>query len=80
MSKHAFNEEYFIADYPDDLLQNILLGRKIFDGKETEQKEGGFDQYLQGETYDITYRVNSEQTFFRDRANNILIRIRAVKK
>jgi len=33
MSKRNFNEKYLNAAYPDELLQNILLSKEIFDGK-----------------------------------------------
>jgi hypothetical protein len=75
LSKSAFNAEYLDESYPDDLMQNVLLGRPIFGGRGRVATGGGFEQHLEGTAYDIVYRVGPEQIYFKDRANRILIRI-----
>jgi len=80
MSKSAFNKDYLCADYPDDTMANILLGRKIFGGRNFIENETGFGQYIRNEKYDITYRVTAEEIYFKDKINAVLIRIRSVKK
>ena len=76
LSKRAFNAEYLDASYPDDLMRNVLLGRPIFGGQGRVETESGFEQQLWGDGYDILYRVDAREIYFKDRANNILIRIR----
>ena len=76
MGKSAFNTDYLYAGYPDDLLQNVLTGRPVFGGAGRVATADGFEQQLAGEGYDILYRVGAGQISFKDRANNILIRIR----
>ena len=80
MSKSGFNSDYLNAEYPDDTLQNILLGRAIFEGEAMSETETGFEQHPESGSYAITYRVSEEETYFKDRKNEILIRIRNVKK
>ncbi len=80
MSKSSFNSDYLNAAYPDELMQNVLLGRKIFDGQNLVENGYGFEQRLESEAYAITYRVNSNETYFKDRLNKIMIRIKNVKK
>lgn len=80
MSKSAFNKDYLSAGYPDDTMQNILLGRKIFGSRDLIENEMGFGQYIHHEKYDITYRVTAEEIYFKDKINSVLIRIRSVKK
>lgn len=80
MSKSAFNEGYLSAAYPDDTMQNILLGQEIFGGRDLIENDMGFGQYIRNEKYDITYRVTAEEIYFKDKVNSILIRIRSVKK
>ena len=80
MSKSGFNSDYLNAAYPDELLQNVLLGRKIFDGRNLAENANGFEQQLENEAYTIIYRVNMDETYFKDRKNGILLRIRNVKK
>ncbi len=76
MGKSAFNADYLYAGYPDDLLQNVLTGRPIFGGAERVATGEGFEQRLAGEGYDILYCVGAGQISFKDRANDILIKIR----
>jgi hypothetical protein len=76
LSKSAFNAEYLVESYPDNLMRNVLLGRPIFDGRGRVATPGGFEQYLEGTAYDIAYRVEPKQIYFKDRANRILIKIR----
>jgi len=76
MSKSGFNEEYLNAVYPDELLQNILLGRKIYNGKNILKNSNGFKQDIQTKEVSIIYVVNSQQIYFKDRKNHILIKIK----
>ena len=81
MSKSDFNAEYLSFGYPDALLQNVLLGRPIFDGMAMHRSEEGFEQTIKGMAmYDIIYRVSSKEIYFKDRTNNILIKIRTIPK
>ena len=75
MSKSSFNEEYLSATYEDDFLQNILLHKPLFDGKNLTKREDGFEQHLVDKSYNITYRVYKEGIYFRDTKNRILIKI-----
>ena len=76
MSKRGFNEEYLSKQYPDDILQNILLGRAIFDAKNRVQTQDGFEQHIKNIHVDIIYRVSLHVIYFKDRENNILIKIK----
>ena len=80
ISKSAFNEDYLNEAYPDDTMQNILLGEKIFEGRDLIKNDLGFGQYIRDEKYDITYRVTADEIYFKDKVNSILIRIRSIKK
>jgi len=79
MSKSGFNEEYLNAAYPDDLLQNILLGREIYAGEGSLRTEDGFVQQIKTKSVDIKYVVKSKTIFFKDRKNRIIFKIKDVK-
>ena len=79
MSKSGFNEEYLNAAYPDDLLQNILLGREIYAGEGSLRTEDGFVQQIKTKSVDIKYVVESKTIFFKDRKNRIIFKIKDVK-
>lgn len=76
MSKDAFNAEYLSKDYPAQMLQNVLLGREIFQGKNLQKTASGFTQNILTQALDITYRVEPKEIYFKDRKNHILFRIK----
>lgn len=78
MSKSGFNEEYLSAEYPDDILQNILLARPIFSGENMVKTADGFEQKIDAQKIQITYRVSANVTYFKDRKNNIILKIKDI--
>ncbi|MDD2448776.1 MAG: hypothetical protein PHS42_00635 [Sulfurimonas sp.] len=79
MTKSSFNKEYLNESYPSDILQNILLANVIYGGKNRVQTEFGFEQRVVDEDVDIVYRVSEEETFFKDRKNRIIFKIKDTK-
>ena len=79
MFKSTFNKEYLNAEYPSDILQDILLSQVIYDGKNRLQTPEGFEQIIQSENVDIKYRVTNKETFFKDRKNRIIFKIKDIK-
>ena len=76
MSKNCFNEEYLDSAYPSEILQNILLGTGIYDGKNIIQTEFGFEQKIKTDDVDIVYTVGAKRIYFKDKKNAILIKIK----
>lgn len=76
ISKNAFNEEYLNKNYPSEILQNILLKHQIYDGKNIQKKDGGFEQFIVDDNVEITYRVDSHGVYFRDTKNSIIFQIK----
>jgi len=76
MQKHSFNSEYLNGAYPDTLLQNILLSKPIFQGKNLRKISNGFEQKINTQSFKILYRVNTQSVYFKDRKNHILIKIK----
>jgi len=76
MSKNSFNAQYLTKAYPQNILQNILLGRKIFEGKNLKKSSSGFTQLISTQDVDIKYIVKQEVVYFKDRKNHILLRIK----
>ena len=79
MSKSGSNEEYLYSMYPDEILQNILLGLEIYDGKNKQKTSSGFEQIIKNENVDIKYKVNAKVIFFKDRKNKIIFKIKDIK-
>ena len=76
MAKRSFNKEYLNAAYPDDILQNVILGHPIYAKKNLLKTNEGFVQKIRNENVDIKYRVTAYEHFFKDRKNHIIIKIR----
>lgn len=79
LTKSKFNAEYLHASYPDDLLRNVLLARPIFEKASMQETNEGFVQNLKSEEYDISYSVKNGESYFKDRQNNLLIKISKTK-
>ena len=79
MSRSSFNSEYLNAEYPASLLQNILLHKPIYTSQSLLKTDGGFEQKIKTNNVDIIYRVESKQTYFKDKQNKILFKIKDIK-
>ena len=78
MSKSGFNYDYLHPSYPDEILQNILLGNEIYDGKNRVKTTDGFEQNIKLKDVDIKYKVDSKVIFFKDRKNRIIFKIKNI--
>jgi len=78
MTKSSFNEKYLSKYYPTSLLQNIILGKKIYDGVNSTKQNDGFIQQIKDLHVNIKYRVNAKEIYFKDVYNHILIKIKGV--
>jgi hypothetical protein len=79
MTKSNFNKDYLHESYPSWILQNILLGNAIYDGKNKLQTQDGFEQKIENENVDITYRMSSDVIYFKDKKNKIIFKIKDTK-
>jgi len=80
MLKNSFNSEYLNKNYPDTILQNIILGKTIYNAKNLLKTDDGFIQKIENSEVNIYYRVNSKEIYFKDKKNKILFRVKDVKK
>jgi len=78
MSKGGFNANYLNENYPDNLLQNILLTKPIFDAENLQKIADGFEQKIINKDMEILYKVTSKVTYFKDKKNRILIKIKSI--
>ena len=76
MSKSGFNKDYLNKSYPDDILQNIILAKPIFNNKNLLKNKDGFEQYIKNKDVDISYKVTKKSIYFKDKKNKILFKIK----
>jgi len=79
MTKSGFNKDYLNENYPDDILQNILLAKPIYNGKNLEKIVDGFTQHISSVHVEIVYKVTQKQVFFKDKKNHIIFKIKDIK-
>jgi hypothetical protein len=76
MPKGMFNSRYLSSAYPDDIMQNILLAKPIFNGEALTKTNNGFVQKIHNQHVAILYRVTPKEVFFKDRKNRILVKLK----
>ncbi len=79
MSKSGFNKDYLNSSYPNDTMQNLLLAKPIYGGKNLVKTDDGFEQMIKDENVDIKYKVDSKSTFFKDIKNKIIFKTKDTK-
>jgi len=79
MRKSTFNAEYLNAAYPENILQNILLGHAIYNNKNRVRTDTGFTQEIKNNSVDIKYKVDAKSIYFKDRKNRIIFKIKDMK-
>ncbi|SMP88935.1 hypothetical protein SAMN06314019_10538 [Epsilonproteobacteria bacterium SCGC AD-311-C15] len=76
MSKSGFNGDYLNKYYPDDILQNILLGDVLYDGIALVKTADGFEQQIKDAHVEIAYKVTPHVIEFKDKKNKIIFVIK----
>ena len=77
MSKSAFNKEVLSSLYPEDTLENIFRGKRVFNGAGEEPQGNGFTQKIvKKDKYNINYSVLNNQIIFHDTINSIVIKVK----
>ena len=76
MTKQGFNQDYLNSAYPSDILQNILLAKPIYGAMGIVKTDNGFEQYIKDDNVDIKYKVTKNVTYFKDRKNHIILKIK----
>jgi len=78
MSKKAFNKRFLSEAYPEEILKNIILGYKIFHAQNLLKTAQGFEQKIENNRVNITYRVSQQEIYFKDKKNHILFKIKDI--
>ena len=75
-TKQEFNTNYLSADYPYDLINNVLTSQPIFSGENMKKTSNGFMQRIKSPLYDIKYKISPGSIYFKDMQNKIIIKMR----
>lgn len=81
MDEVQFSREYVNPHYPFETMRRIIQNSDIFEGKGKSETCGGVVyQYIRNDKIDIVYRRKSGEIYFKDRLNNIVIKIEDPKE
>jgi hypothetical protein len=81
MNEERFVKEYLNPAYPSDTMRKITQNMDIFGGEGKRESCGGnIYQYIRNDAMDIVYKRTAGEIYFKDRLNNLLIRIEDVKE
>ena len=80
MLKSVFNKKYLNSNYPSDILEDVILGHAIYNGKNLKKLYDGYVQDIKDEDVDIHYEVNSKSIRFKDNKNAILVKISSLAR
>ncbi len=76
MSEKEFYRKFLKAEYPAGTLTNIFSKRPVFGGEELQKMNGKMEQRINRDgKFDIIYTFDNASARFKDRLNNILIKI-----
>ncbi len=75
-TKQEFNANYLSADYPYELINNVLSSQPIFGGENMKKTSNGFLQRIKSPLYDIKYKISPGSIYFKDLQNKIIIKLR----
>lgn len=72
-SKTVFNQKFFKNTYYEDILKDILEAKPLWNGKNIEKTQCGFNQKLNSANYEIFYEVCDNKISFFDKISHIKI-------
>ncbi|EAI5930882.1 hypothetical protein XJ49_005440 [Campylobacter coli] len=72
-SKTVFNQKFFKNTYYEDILKDILEAKSLWNGKNIEKTQCGFNQKLNSTNYEIFYEVCDNKISFFDKISHIKI-------
>ncbi len=80
ITKMEFNDEYLNHNYPPNLIDHVLRGEPIFDSQNLKKTTNGFMQKIETPDYFIKYKTFSNNIYFKDVKNNIVIKLRKLNQ
>ncbi len=79
LSKRSFNKEFFGISHYESFIDELFNLKPIYGEKNLKKFEVGFEQKLKSKSYDITYRVENGNLYYKDSKNRVLIKLKELK-
>ena len=79
LSKKSFNTKFFGYAHYESFIDDLFNLKPIYSKKNLKNLDNGFEQKIKTDGYDITYRVDNGNLYFKDRKNRVLIKLKELK-
>jgi len=79
LTRESFNNEFFGYKHYKTFIDELFNMKPIYKEKNIEKNREGFEQQIKTENYNIIYRVQNNNLYFKDRKNKILIKLKELK-
>ncbi|WP_331775139.1 hypothetical protein [Sulfurospirillum sp. 1612] len=77
-TREDFNTRLFGYAYYKNMMDDILSQRPLYNRKNLVKIDGGFKQQIQSKYYNIFYRVEGRNVYFKDTLNHVLIKLQRI--
>jgi hypothetical protein len=79
LKRENFNREFFGSRHYASFVDQLFNLKPIYSKKNLKKIVNGFEQKIKTDSYDITYRIEGKNLYFKDRKNSILIKLKELK-
>lgn len=76
MDKKEFNSRFLHYTYYNNLFLDVLKKKRLSLDGDFADTDDGFVQKAENKNFNIIYQVSKKEVFFRDRKNNIIIKLK----
>ena len=79
IGRKNFNKEFFGYAHYESFIDELFRLKPIYEGKNLIKTDRGFEQEIATKNYEIVYRVENGNLYFKDRKNRTLIKLKELK-
>ena len=79
MPKRDFNAEFLGFGHYENFIDELFNFQPIYNKESLKKSKSGFEQKIKTDEFDIIYRVENGNLYFKDRKNRVLIKLKELK-
>lgn len=79
LSRESFNSEFFGYRHYKNFVEELFNMQPIYKDKNLVKTKDGFEQKIKTENYDIVYKIENQNLYFKDKKHKVLIKLKELK-
>ena len=79
LKRESFNDEFFGYKHYDKFVEELFNMQPIYNQKNLLKTKDGFEQKIKTQDYDILYKIENGNLYFKDKRHKILIKLKELK-